>query len=133
MLSSVLNEQQQGIHPVEIEIVFRTVGNQKYPRFRECIPTQIAIEGIEDRHIVQNVQIAIPQGATLYHLRQIISDEMSNSSNNTNGYSGSVHHYNNGNNTGSLSLLVAAKERKRSAVDMQMDEEERRAKCESAA
>ena len=131
MLSSVLNEQQQGIHPVEIEIVFRTVGNQKYPRFRECIPTQIAIEGIEDRHIVQNVQIAIPQGATLYHLRQIISDEMSNSSNNTNGYSGSVHHYNNGNNTGSLSLLVAAKERKRSAVDMQMDEEERRAKLEA--
>lgn len=77
-LSSLLNEQQQQGNntAVSIEVVFRTIGNQKYPRFRECIPTQIAVEGIEDHHIVQGVHIAIPQGATLYHLRQIISDEM---------------------------------------------------------
>ena len=79
MMSSILNEQRArtGSKYLEIEVMFRTVDNQKYPRFRECLPTQIAIEGIEDRHIVQNVEIAIPQGATLYHLRQIISDEMS--------------------------------------------------------
>ena len=77
-LSSLLNGRNKSNQfESEIDVIFRELENGTCPKYRACLPTQIAIEGIEDRHIVQDVQIAIPQGATLYHLRQIIADEIS--------------------------------------------------------
>ena len=75
IMSSVLDEQQR-CHDRELEVIFRQLPNGEYPRFRACIPTQIAIAGIEERHLVQDVHIAIPHGVSLSHLRQIIWDEM---------------------------------------------------------
>ena len=75
MLLSIFNEVQLN-RPLEIDIIFRELENGEYPKFRACIPTQIAIGGLEDRHLLHDVHIAIPHNATLYHLRQILADEM---------------------------------------------------------
>jgi hypothetical protein len=58
-----------------IDVVLAPDGEGKYPRFRQCHPAKLCLGDVKSQNIVAGIEVAIPEGATLRHLRQIIRDE----------------------------------------------------------